>query len=346
MGQEWLFSKVRRGSRVLGQFFAELDRFSVAAGRVVAAFIARQWFLVSVLVLCGSVLALWKVPQWQRNLAITDPAKVDEAEDHHRATLAQILGGAFLLAGLYFTWQTLQVAREGQITERFTRAIDQLGAVDEKGKPKLGIRLGGVYALEQIARDSEKNYWPIMEILTAYVRENSPIPMDRYGKPDYASAKPVAAGIQAILTVLGRRVRTYRLEENQRLNLVGTNLRDANLAGAKLQNADLTRASLQGAELTMADLQQASLTEANLQGANFLHAGLRVGMGKANLQDANLHTANLEGAYLYEANLKGANLSYARNLTQGQVDSAIGDEKTQLTSPIQMPQSWKKPTVT
>jgi len=42
-------------------------------------------------------------------------------------TSAQILGGAALLSGLYFTWRTLQVNREGQITERFTRAIDQLG---------------------------------------------------------------------------------------------------------------------------------------------------------------------------------------------------------------------------
>jgi hypothetical protein len=39
----------------------------------------------------------------------------------------QILGGAALLSGLYSTWRTLQVNREGQITERFTRAIDQLG---------------------------------------------------------------------------------------------------------------------------------------------------------------------------------------------------------------------------
>ena len=48
--------------------------------------------------------------------------------------LAQILAGTALLSGLYFTWRTLQVNREGQITERFTRAIDQLGKTDDKGK--------------------------------------------------------------------------------------------------------------------------------------------------------------------------------------------------------------------
>src|SRR5215210_2501055 len=57
--------------------------------------------------------------------------------------VAQILGGAALLSGLYFTWRTLQINREGQITDRFTRAIDQLGATDDQG-PKLEVRLGGI----------------------------------------------------------------------------------------------------------------------------------------------------------------------------------------------------------
>ena len=51
--------------------------------------------------------------------------------------------------------------------ERFTRAVDQLG--DEK----LQIRLGGIYALERIANESEKDYWPIVKIFTAYIREKT-----------------------------------------------------------------------------------------------------------------------------------------------------------------------------
>jgi hypothetical protein len=138
-----------------------------------------------VFVLGGSALALWQVPKWQTNPSLSIPAQV-EAEDHAGATLAQILGGLFLLAGLYFTWRRLEVAREGQITERFTRAIDQLGAVHENGKRKLEVRLGGTYAAERIARESEKDHWPIMEILTAYVRENA-----RLQKVEAKSQAPV-----------------------------------------------------------------------------------------------------------------------------------------------------------
>jgi hypothetical protein len=88
-------------------------------------------------------------------------------------TLAQILGGTALLSGLYFTWRSLQVNREGQITDRFTRAIDQLGKTDDKGNKRLEIRIGGIYALGRIAKESKEDYWPIMEILTAYVRQNA-----------------------------------------------------------------------------------------------------------------------------------------------------------------------------
>ena len=78
--------------------------------------------------------------------------------------------------------KNVQVAHERQITERFTRAIEQLRQRHEYGKKILEIRLGGIYALERIAKDSKKDHWTIMEILTAYVRENSPTALDETNK--------------------------------------------------------------------------------------------------------------------------------------------------------------------
>jgi hypothetical protein len=88
-------------------------------------------------------LLLWKLPQWQ---VATVPAMKDriDLESQSRQTLAQIVGGAVLLVGLYFTAQTLRTTQESQITDRFTKAIDQLG------KDNLAVRLGGIYALERI----------------------------------------------------------------------------------------------------------------------------------------------------------------------------------------------------
>ncbi len=97
--------------------------------------------------------------------------------------MAQIAAGAALLFGLYFTWRrveisqrTLEVQQDQQVTERFTRAIEQLGATYEDGKPKLEIRLGGIYALERIARDSPvSDYSTVIEVLTAYIRQNATV---------------------------------------------------------------------------------------------------------------------------------------------------------------------------
>jgi len=105
------------------------------------------------------------------------------------ATFAQILGGGAVAIGIYFAWGNLITARDGQITERFTRAVDQLG------NEKTEIRLGGIYAFERISNESEKDYWSIMEILTAYVKNNSGI--ESYSKDISLKNVPISMDIQA-----------------------------------------------------------------------------------------------------------------------------------------------------
>jgi hypothetical protein len=41
------------------------------------------------------------------------------------------------------------------------------------GSGQMEVRLGGIYALERIARDSARDHWPIMEILTAYLQTHA-----------------------------------------------------------------------------------------------------------------------------------------------------------------------------
>lgn len=140
--------------------------------------------VIIILLVVFLLLALQYIPHYQvAQFNITSQKDLADAEISYRATLAQIFGGVAIAIGLYYTWRrigiaeedlkttqkNLKVAQEGQITERFTRAVDQLG------NPSMEIRLGGIYALEQIAYESYKYYWPIMEILTAYIRKNSPV---------------------------------------------------------------------------------------------------------------------------------------------------------------------------
>jgi hypothetical protein len=62
-----------------------------------------------------------------------------------------------------------EVAQRNHIVEMFNRAVDQLG------NDKLEVRLGAIYTLKRISGDPQYIDYrlPILETLTAYVRERS-----------------------------------------------------------------------------------------------------------------------------------------------------------------------------
>src|SRR5262245_8921501 len=105
-----------------------------------------------------------------------------------------------------------------------------------------------------------------------------------------------------------------------------------------LSQADLRRASLEHATLTEADLSGAYLVEANLAHARLKGANL----SGANLSNARLDHADLSDVELTAATLTGANLREARNLTQAQIDSAYGDNSTELPPGLAIPGRWRK----
>ena len=173
--------------------------------------------------------------------------------------------------------QQQDLALKGQRADRFVKAVDQLG---QEGNDKLGIRLGGIYALETLMRDSPNDENTIIEVLCAFVRTHAPLPKII---PKEVPKSPF--DVRAALAVLGRRPNPNR---HTYLNFNNTLL---GLAAMDLRNADLYGADLHGANLYGVDLNRANLTETNLTGANLQHANLQ----HANLTGANLTGANLTG---------------------------------------------------
>ncbi|MBI4401230.1 MAG: pentapeptide repeat-containing protein [Nitrospirae bacterium] len=253
-----------------------------------------------------------------------------------RKTLALFLGSVVLLAGFYFTLDKLRITLEGQLADRFTQAIDQLG------KDNLELRLGGIYALERIARGSETDHWPVMEVLTTYIRAHASWKENR-SPQDEPPPQKLTADIQAILTVLGRRERTYKNGEDLRLDLRGTDLRRANLSGAHLEGAILSEVRLEEANLAGINLEEAilrearlehsNLTEANLQGAFLLNTSFK----GARLRNANLQGAFLGGTRFDEADLLGADFTDAFGLTWEQIQTAKRDHKTRFPDYLKVP---------
>jgi hypothetical protein len=265
-----------------------------------------------IIVACVLVVPQWLV-RWELGASVrtlTAPERAKAINDV-RVTLLQGIGGAVLLLGAYFTYRQLEIGRDqlndarrqaqaaaeqardqvavteqGQITERFTRAIDQLGHAE------LDVRLGGIYALERIANDSPDDRATITEVLAAFVRSHAPWPPRLPGQ--YVADAPIeqipelqvrTPDVQAALTVLARRqpppknggrldlhatdLRKAQLrafENISEADLSGSNLQKSKLAGVRLQGANLKGANLKAANLTRAKLQNADLTGANLLG--------------------------------------------------------------------------------
>ena len=290
---------------------AWLRRTCSAIRRKLTGTTTRTISTVVVVALIIVIPLLIFVPKWQAADIANGAARL-EREDNARRTLAQIMGGAVGLIVIWITWRRLQVAQEGQVTERFSRAIEHLG------NDSLDVRLGGIYALERIARDSGRDHGPIMEILTAYVREHArrdPSTEDQRPADDESR---LATDIQAALTVIGRRKVGYD-PPGQRLDLRETDLRRADLDKANLQEvilakaylpkAHLREAALQDADLGGATLSEAILDEANLLRSVLVRANLQEAiLDNANLQQANLTRANLQRAHLVEAKLLVAHL--------------------------------------
>jgi len=240
------------------------------------------------------------------------------------------------------------------------------GDVQEKGDwqifsetlPNLEVRIGGILALERLARNNLVIHVQIMEILCAYIRENAPasgaklvavleMHEDEHDGPlredwsdrlktfpaNKVDLKP-REDIQVALTVLGRRSAQGRLQESRHNNpdpeavfifdAPGPEVLTLNdtesIDKEELQNWKRARDTYQGYRLDLrgADLQVAGLTGLNFGGARFEKAWLQ----GANLSGAQMQGANLSGALMQGANLSGVQMQGA-NLSGVQMQITV-----------------------
>jgi hypothetical protein len=262
------------------------------------------------------------------------------------------------IASIRVSRAALDAAREGQIADRYSKAVEQLGS------SMIDVTIGGIYALERIARRSPDDYHPtVMEVLAACIREHSREQWPRLQDESSAESpeRTTRPDIQAALTVIGRRDATYDVQpiDLDGANLTRANLTRANLAQARFNNAvftsanlvdavlsnaylvdadltaaRLTRANLTNTRLRLANLTGARLIEANLTGANLVRAVLADSV----LTSANLTSARLDGANLTNAGLSGANLTGA-NLS-GAILTGARLSKAQWSEDVPAPPGW------
>ncbi len=270
--------------------------------------LGRHWWIFLPGGLIFLVL-LYLVPHALTAELQTSPLARLTLETQIRDSWAKLLWAGVTLLGASFIWRYLQslgqvvenssqtlaaaertafFSAQAAETERYARAMALLG------DDKIEVKLGGIYALERLARESERDHGPIMEVLAAFVRENA-----RWNESGAAPAR-TEADVQAILTVIGRRHAPFDRAETH-LDLHGT---------------ALSRAYLPYAHLAGAQLYESNLDGALLQGAN--------------LRGAWCWKSSWAGAVLDGAHLEGADLTGASGLTLEQIQSAYRDSATKL----------------
>jgi uncharacterized protein YjbI with pentapeptide repeats len=219
-----------------------------------------------------------------------------------------------------------EIAREGQVTQRYVEAIKMLGSKN------LTERLGGIYSLERIMRDSEKDHQTIVEVLASLIRIHAP------REPDSATpAKHPKEDVQAALTVLGRRPRG---RSEGRVNLRGISIRGANLTGSyfartdfngsDLSNVRADKATLDRTDFSSVDFSRASLRDASIVGAHFTQAKLHsTKFFDANLSESLFIAARLEGTVF-----AGADISTSHYLSVSVLLNCLLDERTKVSDDV------------
>ncbi|WP_425039227.1 pentapeptide repeat-containing protein [Primorskyibacter sp. S187A] len=180
-------------------------------------------------------------------------------------------------------------------------------------EPNLEVRIGGLLSLERLMKDNPEHHVMIMEILTAYIRENASGVVPGNMPEDDAShskwerwrssnpAKSMRLDIDTCLSIIERRVVPEEYK-NYVPSLERAPLAHLDLSNRKLKGLNLLRAQLQGADLTLTELMKAQLYKAEMQGCC---------LQNAKMQKANLVLAKINGANCTAAKLNHAELGFA-----------------------------------
>ena len=229
------------------------------------------------------------------------------------------------------------------------------------GSDLLSVRLGGVYALDNLAEEYPEQYHlQIMRLFCAFIRHpngsagSAIVPISEEPWPQYdhdegvwrekvlqevilqeVIAQEVATqdeqqplvreDVQEIINLLRKRS-DKRIALEQQSGFV-PDLRGASLQHANLARMKWDRAMFSNADLSYSNLYRTSLKKAILRGAKVPSAMLN----ETDLSGAMLADADLSGAILENTNLSGARFydpdsrTMVRGLTQDQLDMARAD---------------------
>lgn len=233
-----------------------------------------------------------------------------------------------------------RLQQRGQASDRYLKAVEQLAA------PTPDLRLGGIYALDQLYNDSPLDAEQIVAVLLSYVRNRAPVancprrslPTDPKPliNPDDTYDPP--ADIQASLRVIGRKP----IPASEALDMSDLCLRGMDLSRLSLSSADFSNSYASGANFYASNLAHSRFVDANISNSNFSSADLHASvienaevsysefffaqMRFARIENSVMHAARFQRADLRDASIRfceigGSNFANLRELPAGFVNN-------------------------
>lgn len=231
-----------------------------------------------------------------------------------------------------------EIAQKGLLNERYQKGAEMLGS------GVLSVRLGGIYALDRLAKEHPSEYHvQIMELFCAFVRNpaNKESEIEIREREKDRHVPDLGVDVAEVMTAIGQRSEDGIAEEGKaegfELNFRRSDLRGLSLLGGNFRDADFTGAYLMRSHFTDTDLRGANCSHAHLYMAHFLIC---------NLTDVDLSWADISGATLFTSVFSNTELTNTRigtgeemspsdpsryvrsfaRLTQAQLDAAKAGE--------------------
>jgi hypothetical protein len=204
-------------------------------------------------------------------------AETAAAINQIRSAIVQGVAAVVVLAGAYVAWRQLQhnvratqtqieLQRTGTLTDRYTRAVDQLASPDET------IRVGAIHALDRIADEAVTDRAGVVALLATYVRTRAHHGWTSLDEPELP-LRSRASDIQAALTTFTHWIEPEVVPPQWlTADIAHTDLPNANLHGSTLWHVRLRDVNLAGADLAEADLRGADLRGTVLDDIDFTGA--------------------------------------------------------------------------
>ena len=135
----------------------------------------------------------------------------------------------------------------------------------------------------------------------------------------------------------------------KRVKFIRATLNGAVFDGAELERVQFTESELVGASFVNSEVNDVSFRDTYMKAAVFENAIVTGGnfdnacLDMANLKRAIFEKTSFSGAVIAGTNIRGADLGNVQpgSLTQEQINSADGDDRTRLPQGLRRPRSWQ-----